>query len=95
MRAAYATLRDHARARLIPFTITFEYFEQFAVQCEYVSKTGPFAQCLTVDRIENRLGYEPGNIQPLTRSRNSEKRAKQDQVRMAAGLSWRSERRAA
>lgn len=88
LRAAFATLRDHARARGIEFVITFEDFERFARETEYVERTGPFAQCLTVDRIENDRGYVPGNIQALTRAKNAEKRMKHDAVRMRAGYSW-------
>ena len=89
MQAAYSTLRDHARARGIAFTITFADFEQFARESDYLERTGPFAACLTVDRIDNLIGYVPGNLQPLTRAANSEKRAKQDQIRMRAGFSWK------
>lgn len=88
MRAAYAQLRDHARERKIPFAISFEDFQKFARKSRYLDRRGPFAMCLTVDRKNNLRGYEPGNIQPLTRSANSVKRSKQDMMRMRCGMSW-------
>lgn len=87
-QAAFATLRDHARAREIEFTLTFAYFYRFAKRSHYVERKGSTRDCLTVDRIKNHLGYIPGNIQPLTRSENSVKRCKQDHHRMRCGLSW-------
>lgn len=89
MQAAYATLRDHARGRRIEFAIPFAYFSRFASRTRYVERTGLYAWCLTVDRIDNLRGYVPGNIQPLTRAANSEKRMKQDACRMRAGMEWR------
>lgn len=86
--AAFAALRDHARERGIPFTITRVQFECFAKLSGYVEKKGNGAHCLTVDRIDNLKGYVPGNIQPMTRSENSVKRAKQDAMRMRAGYAW-------
>lgn len=88
MRAAFAALRDHARGRGIEFTITFAEFEAFAVQSEYIEKKGNHREGLTVDRIDNLKGYVPGNIQPMTRARNSEKRAKFDAMRMRMGFAW-------
>lgn len=90
MRAAYATLRDHARSRGIVFAISFEYFERFAIEAEYIEKTGPFAGCVTVDRIDNRRGYVVDNIQALSRAENASKRMKQDAARMERGFAWRT-----
>jgi hypothetical protein len=90
MQAAYAALRDHARARGIEFRLTLEQFERFARATAYLEQTGPFAACLTVDRVDNLRGYVADNIQPLTRSANSVKRCKQDERRMQAGYAWRA-----
>ena len=89
MQAAYATLRDHACERGIVFTISFEEFEDFALKAEYIDKKGPWAGDLTVDRIDNLKGYVSGNLQPLTRARNSEKRAKYDAIRRGK-MKWRA-----
>lgn len=88
MSAAFMTLRDHAKARGIRFTIDRKTFARFVSKNQYIDKRGLGAACLTIDRIDNSKGYIPGNIQPLTRSANSEKRAKQDMHRMRHGMSW-------
>lgn len=89
LQAAFATLRDHARARGIEFTITLPEFRKFVLQSGYLTRRGNAGACLTVDRVDNLRGYVPGNLQPLTRSENSVKRAKFDACRMRAGYSWR------
>lgn len=90
LQAAFATLRDHARARGIEFSISFEDFREFAELSDYVERKGTTAQALTVDRRDNLRGYVPGNIQPLTRAENSVKNAKHDAHRMRQGNRWRN-----
>jgi hypothetical protein len=94
MRAAYATLRDHARERGIEFTIGFPEFEEFARQSDYLGQKGLGGDCLTVDRIDNLRGYVSGNIQPMTRSENSVKRCKFDAMRQSCGYVWMNRRAA-
>jgi len=89
MKAQFARLRDKAKQRKIEFTITFAEFES-CVGTDYHLQTGHFAHCLTIDRIKNELGYIPGNIQPLTKSENSIKRMKQDQIRHEKGYAWKT-----
>ena len=87
--AQWRRLKDCARRRKINFCLPLWYFEVFARKTEYVTRTGVEAGSITVDRINNLLGYVIGNIQPLTKRENSIKRAKQDQRRMEIGYSWR------
>jgi hypothetical protein len=87
MRSAYRALRDHAVARGIEFTISYEEFREFALHSEYIEKKGPGGCHLTVDRVDNTLGYLPNNIQPMTRSENSVKMAKYDAIRLRQGYS--------
>lgn len=89
-RAAYNALKDHARARGIEFTISFDYFMRYVVTKGYVDGKGNSRNGLTVDRKNNLLGYVVGNIQVMTRAKNAEKRMKYDQQRMSAGMSWAS-----
>lgn len=89
MKAKFRALKDSAARRGIAFRLTFYHFRKFALQTDYLNRTGPFGHCLTVDRINNERGYFLGNIQPLTRSENAIKRAKSDAIRMRAGFSWR------
>lgn len=91
-QAAYATLRDHAKARQIEFALTFEDFRDFALRSHYIDQRGPFAPCLTVDRRDNLRGYVRDNIQPLTRAENSRKRARQDEMRTRCGFAWMQRR---
>lgn len=88
MFAAWRTLKDHAKARGIKFAINLAYFRRFALKTDYLNRTGKFGKCLTVDRINNLKGYEPGNVQVLTRAKNSEKRGRQDAIRMKHGMKW-------
>lgn len=91
MRAAFRSLKDHARARGIPFFLAFVTFRKFALQSDYLNRTGPTAQCLTVDRINNLRGYSARNIQPLTREANSIKKARQDAIRHRFGYQWQNQ----
>lgn len=92
MRAAWQSLKDHAKARGISFRLSFYHFRKFALQTDYLNRTGRNGHCLTVDRINNRRGYYFKNIQPLTRIKNSEKRARQDEIRMKAGYAWKKDK---
>jgi hypothetical protein len=88
LSAAYAKLKWSAKRRGIEFTITRVQFECFCKLSGYLEKTGNEGHSLTVDRKDNLKGYVPGNIQPLTRARNAEKRMKFDAVRYRAGYRW-------
>jgi hypothetical protein len=95
MWAAWRALKDHAKSRRskrwpkgIPFHLKLGDFVKFARQTDYLNRTGNNGHCLTVDRIDDTRGYFKNNIQPLTRIKNSEKKARQDAIRMKAGLSW-------
>jgi hypothetical protein len=90
MRAAFRSLKDHAKARGIPFRLSFVTFRKFALRSDYLNRKGNGAKCLTVDRIRNDKGYTPSNIQPLTREANSMKRANWDAIRMERGMAWRA-----
>jgi len=89
MWAAWRALKDHARARGISFRLSLFHFRKFALVTDYLNRTGNNGHCLTVDRIDNRFGYYPKNIQPLTRAENATKKARQDAIRMKAGYAWK------
>lgn len=89
MWSKWRQLKDHAKARGIPFRLSLAVFVKFALQSDYLNRTGPTGTCLTVDRIENLKGYTPKNIQPLTRSANAMKQARRDAIRMKAGFAWK------
>jgi hypothetical protein len=71
--AAYNTLRDHAKERRIPFTISFDYFCGVADSMSYAQQRGSFKGMLTIDRVEATAGYVPGNLQVLPVEDNSSK----------------------
>lgn len=89
MRAAFRSLKDHAKARGILFRLSFVTFRKFALRSDYLNRRGNGKHCLTVDRIKNDKGYTPSNIQPLTREANSMKRMIWDAVRMERGMAWK------
>lgn len=90
MRAAWRNLKDHAKARAIPFRLSLGTFTIFARKSDYLNRKGNGAHCLTVDRRNNLLGYTARNIQPLTRAANAMKQAHQDEIRMKAGYAWKA-----
>jgi len=80
-RSAYATLRDHAKARKIPFSISPDYFmgmvDMLATWDLEAEKRG---EEHTVDRIKAEHGYRPGNLQIITRSANAAKQARESRL---------------
>lgn len=88
-QSAFQRLRHHAKARDIEFTLSFEEFKAFAQCTELITRTGNDKHSLTVDRIDNLKGYVAGNIRAITRSENSIKRARQDEMRIRKGYAWR------
>lgn len=76
MKAAFQTLRQNARRRKKPFTITFQDFQQFCYKYNYMAGKGRNKESYTIDRKINALGYVPGNLRMLTNSQNAAKRNK-------------------
>ena len=70
MRYAYNTLRTNARRRGKVCTLTYEEFEQFAVEVGYLKKKGVKQTCYHIDRIDETGGYTRDNIQLLTNRDN-------------------------
>lgn len=70
-KAGFATLRDHAKARKLPFTIGFDYYLGFmdAAAC-FDTGAESRGDIVTIDRKDPSRGYEPGNLQVLTLSDN-------------------------
>ena len=88
MRAAYNTCRSKAKRRGLTWCLPFWYFEHFANQCDYLKNKGNFSHCITIDRINNRLGYVPGNIRPMSRGDNIARIAKHEERRIRHGYAW-------
>jgi cupin superfamily acireductone dioxygenase involved in methionine salvage len=71
MKASYYSHRDNAKRRGIPFELTFEQFEAFAIKYDLVINSGTKKHSLTIDRIRHDKGYTKDNIQVLSLSENS------------------------
>lgn len=76
MRYCYSNLKSSAAKRDIFFDLTFEEFEEFAYECDYINRRGRLSKCMTVDRVQvgKYPGYTKSNIQPMTKGDNSRKR---------------------
>ena len=70
VHAAFDKLRTSARTRKIVFTLTLAHFTEVIAPTRYLSESGSERQHLHIDRIQNHLGYEDGNIRVLTCSAN-------------------------
>lgn len=76
MKAAYQLLRSNAKKRGKEFTITFEDFQQFCFETNYIAGKGKTKTSYSIDRIDNDKGYVPGNLRMMTLSDNARKGAK-------------------
>jgi hypothetical protein len=73
--ADFCTLRDHARARGIPFEITPDYWKGLTdAFCFYQLRED---EVLSVDRVDSTKGYVEGNLRIVTISINAAKGARE------------------
>jgi len=87
-RYAYMTLRDNAKRRKKPFSISFEYFKQFCYETGYLVGKGRTKNSFSVDRIIEHIGYVEGNLQVLPVGKNKKKHLEYDwQTRSARVVS--------
>lgn len=84
-RAAWHTLKDHAKSRKLPFKITFEEFVELCLQTGYIESKGNHAEDLHIDRINPNKGYVLSNIQVLTCSENSAKGSYERWITLRSG----------
>ena len=73
VKACYNNLKAHAKKRGKQFTITLEDFREFCIKTPYMAGKGKTADSYHVDRIDEALGYVPGNLQVLTNRENFKK----------------------
>ena len=73
LRYFFNKLRYRARERGKVFSLTFEYYCKLVRASGYLEKKGKTATSLSIDRIDEKLGYVPGNVQVITLSENSRK----------------------
>jgi len=70
IRIAYTSLKNHAKERGKDFSLTLNQFKEFCVKSNYLNCKGIEKFSYHIDRIDERKGYEIGNIQLLTNTEN-------------------------
>lgn len=71
-RSAYTALRDHAKARGIEFTLTYDYFLGLTDAYGYFEhQADSHGDVLSIDRVDATRGYLPGNVRIVTVSENA------------------------
>lgn len=60
-REAYRQWRYNSRRRRVPFTITLIQFKEFCAYTNYLQLRGLTADAMTIDCLDNYIGYVYGN----------------------------------
>lgn len=74
IKAKYNSLKQNAKRRGHLFKLSYEEFRKLVLTSGYNVYSGKDGLSLTIDRINARKGYVPGNVQVLNRKLNSHKR---------------------
>lgn len=64
-------MRQRARHRGLPFTITLAEFKRFCSETCYLESRGQEPESMTIDRIDHDKGYHIWNIRLLAHAENS------------------------
>jgi len=72
-RAAYCTLKDHAKARRIDVLLTYEEFCSVVDQTDYIERSGRRRHELQLDRIDATKPYSLENVRVVSCSENASK----------------------
>ena len=70
---SWGNLKRRARQRGIAFTLTLEEYTAFAIKTDYAAMKGKSSLSLTIDRVDNGLGYHAFNVQAITMKENCRK----------------------
>lgn len=73
LRYFFNRLRYRAAERGHVFALPFEYYCEMVLASGYLEKKGKTAASLSIDRINEKVGYVVGNVQFKTLSENSRK----------------------
>lgn len=76
MKNAYWNLKANAKRRGKIFELTFEQFESFCYETDYLQGRGKKKTSYSIDRIDNSKGYVIENIRVLSLSENAKKGTK-------------------
>lgn len=91
IRKVFYDLRHSAKRRDIPFELDLPWFEKWIVTTEYMEKRGRSSDDLTIDRINEELGYTKTNIQVLRKGDNSSKFHQHYKIKSARMYDWKDE----
>jgi len=72
-RSSYLNLKHNSLRRGIEFQLTFEEFQQFCYETDYLQGVGKKKTSFSIDRIDPEKGYILSNLQVLTLQENSRK----------------------
>ena len=70
---SFKNLRVRAKQRGKEFTLTRDEYICFAIKTDYAQMKGKTSLSLSIDRIDDSLGYTKDNIQAITLRENSRK----------------------
>lgn len=84
VQSTFYFLRGNAKRRGIDFDLTLEQFRVFCTNTEYLKLKGKKSGSMSIDRIDNRRGYEIDNIRLITLAENSRKRAVDYKIELGA-----------
>lgn len=73
IKAAYQNLKTNAKRRGKKVLLTFEQFERFCIETDYIKKKGIKKRSFHIDRIDESGDYSIDNIQVLTNLKNVRK----------------------
>lgn len=72
-RSSYLNLKHNSKRRDISFQLSFEEFQQFCYETDYLQGVGKKKTSFSIDRINPEEGYILSNLQVLTLQENSRK----------------------
>lgn len=73
IRAIYNALKNKARRRKIPFSLTMEHFAMICEETDYHLTRGRRNEAMQLDRKDAMKGYEDGNVQVMVALLNRQK----------------------
>lgn len=80
VRASFIAHKHNAKRRGHSWELTFEEFQEFAVEVDLIKKAGRLRQSYHIDRIDPTKGYTRDNIQALTNVANVQKMHKDKKI---------------
>lgn len=87
LRYYYNLTKQAAKQRGKPWELPYDEYERLAIASGYDKQRGREGTSLSIDRIDNDLGYSLDNIRITTKSENGSKKHRQMFVPFFKGLS--------